>query len=91
MLYLFLKFPLGIVTFTIVVTLIAVSIGFLFAPAYMWTSNQIVWGNRVFDPYPWSWILTIIGIPMVFISLHLLNAITVVFGRMTRVMLGKLR
>ena len=89
-LYLFLKFPLGIVTFTIAVTLIAVTVGFLFAPAYMWTSDSIVWGSWSFDPFPWSWILTIIGIPMVFISLHLMNAIAVVFGRMTRVMLGKL-
>jgi len=90
-LYLFLKFPLGIVTFTIAVTLIAVTVGFLAAPTYMWTSDSIVWGSWSFDPFPWSWILTIIGIPMVFISLHLMNAIAVVFGRMTRVMLGKLQ
>ena len=89
-LYLFLKFPLGIVTFTIAVTLIAVTVGFLFAPAYMWTSNPIVWGSWSFDPFPWSWILTIIGIPLVFISLHLMNVIAIVFGRMTRVMLEKL-
>ena len=88
-LYLFLKFPLGIVTFTIAVTLIAVTVGLLAAPTYMWTSDPLVWGSWSFDPFPWSWILTIIGIPMVFISLHLLNAIAVVFGRMTRVMLGK--
>ena len=90
-LYLFLKFPLGIVTFTIAVTLIAVTVGFLAAPTYMWTSDSLVWGSWSFDPFPWSWILTIIGIPMVFISLHLLNATAVVFGRMTRVMLGKLQ
>jgi hypothetical protein len=57
----------------------------------MWTSNPLVWGSWSFDPFPWSWILTIIGIPMVFISLHLMNAMAVVFGRMTRVMLGKLQ
>jgi hypothetical protein len=91
MLYLFLKFPLGIVTFTIAVTLIAVTVGFLAAPTYMWTSDPLVWGSWSFDPFPWSWTLTIIGIPMVFISLHLLNATAVVFGRMTRVMLGKLQ
>ena len=90
-LYLLLKFPIGIATFTITVTLLAVSIGFIFAPAYMWTSNTLVWGNWVFAPYPWAWILMVIGIPMVFISLHLLNAIAVVFGRMTRVMLSKLQ
>ena len=90
-LYLFLKFPLGIVTFTIAVTLIAVTVGLLAAPTYMWTSDPLVWGSCSFDPFPWSWILTIIGIPMVFISLHLLNATAVVFGRMTRVMLRKLQ
>ncbi len=90
-LYLFLKFPLGIVTFTIAVTLIAVTVGFLAAPTYMWTCDSIVWGSWSFDPFPWSWILTIIGIPMVFISLHLMNAIAVVFGRMTRAMLEKLQ
>ncbi|MFC1994996.1 sensor domain-containing protein [Chloroflexota bacterium] len=90
-LYLFLKFPLGIATFTITVTLIALTVGLLAAPTYMWTSDPIVWGSWSFDPFPWSWILTIIGIPMVFISLHLMNAIAVVFGLMTRVMLGKLQ
>jgi len=88
-LYLFLKFPLGIMTFTIAVTLIAVTVGLLAAPTYMWTSVPLVCGSWSFDLFPWSWILTIIGIPMVFISLHLLNATAVVFGRMTRVMLGK--
>jgi len=90
-LYLFLKFPLGIVTFTIAVTLIAVTIGLLAAPTYMWASGPLVCDSWSFDPFPWSWILTIIGIPMVFISLHLMNVTAVVFGRMTRVMLGKLR
>lgn len=90
-LYLFLKFPLGIVTFTVAVTLTAVTIGLLAAPTYMWTSDSLVWGSWSFDPFSWSWILTIIGIPMVFISLHLLNATAVVFGRMTRVMLGNLQ
>ena len=90
-LYLFLKFPLGIVTFTISVTLIAVTVGLLAAPTYMWTSDSLVWGSWSFDPFPWSWILTIIGIPMVFISLHLMNAIAILFGRMTRLMLEKLQ
>jgi len=88
-LYLLLKFPIGIATFTIAVTLVAVSIGLLFAPGYMWTSDPFVWSNWNIDPFPWSWILTLIGIPMLFISLHLLSATAVVFGRMTRVMLGK--
>ena len=90
MLYLFLKFPVGIATFTIAVTLIAVTLGLLFAPAYMWTSDPLVWGGWEFDPFPWSWIATLIGIPMIFISLHLMNGIALLSGRMARVLIGKL-
>ncbi len=89
--YLLLKFPIGIATFTIAITMLAVSVGFVFAPAYLWTSNTLVWGNWVFDPYPWAWILTAIGIPMVFVSLHFMNAAAMAFGGMTRIMLGKLQ
>jgi hypothetical protein len=85
-----LKFPIGIATFTIAVTLVAVSIGLLMAPAYMWTSDPLVWGNWTFEPFPWSWLLTVIGIPVVFISLHLLNTTADAFGGMTRAMLSKL-
>ena len=90
MFYLFLKFPVGIASFTIAVTLVAVTFGLLAAPAYMWTSDPLTWGDWSFDPFPWSWILTLIGIPMVFISLHLMNGAAFVSGRLARVMLGKL-
>ena len=90
LLYLFLKFPVGIATFTIAVTLISVTLGLLFAPAYMWTSDPLTWGGWVFDPFPWSWIATLLGIPMIFISLHLMNGMALLSGRMARAMLGKL-
>jgi hypothetical protein len=35
-------------------------------------------------------VLTLIGIPMVLISLHLMNGMAFVSGRAARVMLGKL-
>jgi len=89
LLYLLLKFPFGIATFTIVVTLISVTIGFVTAPAYTWASDSLTWGSWEFDPFPWSWILTIIGIPMIFISLHLINGIAYLSGKMAQVMLGK--
>ena len=91
MTYLLLKFPIGIATFTIAVTLIALSLGLLFAPAYMWASDPIVWdwANWAFDPFPWSWILTILGIPMVFISLHAMNRMAVISGQAAKGMLGK--
>ena len=91
LLYLLMKFPFGIATFTIAVTLIALSLGLLFAPAYMWASDPIVWdwANWAFDPFPWSWILTILGIPMVFISLHAMNRMAVISGQAAKGMLGK--
>ncbi len=95
MVYLFLKFPVGIATFTIAVTLVSVFIGLIFAPAYMWTSDpfEFSWiglGDRTVDPFPWSWILTLIGIPAFFISLHIMNATTFLSGKMARVMLGEM-
>ena len=89
MLYLLLKFPVGIATFTIVVTLVSITIGFLAAPAYLWTSDLVTWGNWEFDPFVWSWIPTLIGIPMIFISLHMINGVANLSGKMARVMLGK--
>lgn len=96
MLYLFLRFPLGIGTFTAAVTLISVSIGMIFAPAYMWASDpfEFSWiglGDRTVDPFPWSWILTIIGIPALFVSIYLMNAIAFATGRFASLMLAATR
>ncbi len=90
-LYLLLKFPLGIATFTIAVTVISVTLGLLTAPAWMWTSDPVTWGDWSFDPFRWSWICTLVGIPMVFISLHLMNGAAVASGRLARVTLTKLQ
>ncbi len=86
MLYLFIKFPLGIIA----VTLVSVPVALITAPAYMWTSDPLTWGDWSFDPFPWSWILTLIGIPASFISLYVMNQTAFLSGRLTRVMLGKL-
>ena len=90
-LYLLLKFPFGIATFTIAVTVVSVTLGLLTAPAWMWTSDPVTWGDWSFDPFPWSWICTLVGIPMVFISLHLMNGAAAASGRLARVTLTKLQ
>jgi len=87
-LYLLLKFPVGLATFIIAVTLISVTIALLAAPASIWTSDSLTWGDWEFDPFPWSLIATIVGIPMIFISLHLINGLAKLSGRMTRALLG---
>jgi len=89
MLYLLLKFPIGIATFTIAVTLVAVTLGLLTAPIYYSFVDMAgsVWN---IDTLWEAFLLTFIGIPMVFISLHLMNGAAFVSGRFARVMLGKL-
>lgn len=96
MLYLLLRFPLGVATFTIAVTLVSVPVGMIFAPTYMWTSDpfEFSWiglGDRSVDPFPWSWILTLIGIPVLFISAYLMNQTAVISGYIARMMLGAIQ
>ena len=91
MLYLLLRFPVGVFTFTLAVTLVSTSLGLTFAPAYMWTSDEIdinLFGMTTVDPFPWSFVLVPIGIIMTFVSLHLMNALATLCGRWTRSALG---
>ena len=90
MVYLLLRFPLGIATFTVAVTLVAVTLALLLAPAYMWTSDDLKIGSTSYDPYPWAWLLMVLGIPMVFISLNAMNELATGSGRLARVMLARL-
>ncbi len=88
MLYLFLKFPLGIGSFVMVVVLVSITGALLGAPFYYWVDDGIdaeIW--RVDEVWE-ALILTIIGIPLAFISLHLMNGAAFLQGRLARVMLG---
>ncbi len=86
--YLLLRFPAGIATFVLAVTAIAVSLGMALAPAYMWTSDELNWGSRTFDPFPWSFALVPLGVVFVFLALHLMNAVAATCGEWTRHSLG---
>ena len=88
-LYLLLKFPVGTATFIIAVTLISITLGLLTAPIY-YSFADINWSVWTVDTLWEAFILTLIGIPMVFISLHLMNGAALASGRLARVMLGKL-
>ena len=89
MLYLFMKFPLGIASFVMVVVLVAVTGALLGAPFYYWVDDGIDFGIWRVDAMWEALILTIIGIPLVFISLHLMNGAAFLSGRLARVMLGR--
>ena len=86
--FLLLRFPAGVATFTISVTAISVSVGLAFAPVYMWTSDDVTWGPWTFDPFPWSFALVPIGILLVFVSLHAMNALAAACGRWAKWSLG---
>ena len=91
MLYLFLKFPLGIASFVIAVTLVSVTVALLAAPiAYLFGDFDMNIGGWEIDTLWESGLLTLAGIPMVFVSLYLMNLTAFASGRLARVMLGRL-
>ena len=90
MFYLFLRFPLGIGTFVMAVTLISVTFALSGAPLYYWVDDGIDMGIWQVDVLWEALILTFGGIVMVFISLNIMNAAAFLSGRLARVMLGKL-
>lgn len=81
MLYLLLRFPVGVFTFTLAVTLSSTSLGLTFAPAYMWAGDPDNWMGGWFDPYPWSFVLVPVGILLTLLSLHSMNALARACGR----------
>ena len=89
-LYLFLKFPLGIASFVIVVVLVAFTGALLAAPFYFSVDDGIDMGIWQVDALWEALILTITGIPLAIISLHMMNGAAFLHGRLARLMLGKL-
>ena len=88
LLYLFLKFPLGIGSFVMVVVLVSVTGALVGAPFYYWVDDGIEFGVWQIDALWEALILTLAGIPLVFISLHLMKGAAFLSGRLARVMLG---
>lgn len=89
-LYLFLKFQIGIASFVMVVTLTAVSFSLMGAPFYYWVDDGIDMGIWQIDTLWEALILTLIGVPAAFIYLHIMNEAAFLSGRLARVMLGRL-
>ena len=89
-LYLLLKFPAGIASLVVAVTLVSLTAALLGAPFYYRVDDGIELGIWQVDTLWEALILTLIGIPLVFISLYLMNGAAFLSGRLARVMLGKL-
>ena len=89
-LYLLLKGPIGTGSFVMAVVLISVTGSLLGAPAYYWVDQGIDFGIWQIDELWEAVILTIIGVPAVFVSLNLMNVTAFLSGKLARVMLGKM-
>lgn len=86
--YLMLKFPLGTASLVIATTLVAITLALLTAPIYHPWAEIDLWVWYVDELWE-TFLCTLIGIPLVFISLHVMNWAAFVSGQFARVMLGR--
>jgi hypothetical protein len=89
--FLLLKFPLGLVSFVVVVTMLATSAAFLLAPvAWMWGGLDIDVEGLVFqvDSIGGVWVCALLGLGLLFLSLNLLNALARVWRGTAALLLG---
>ena len=92
--YLLIKFPLGVFTFTLLVTLLSLTAAFLLTPvAYSLGLIQYDWdgGVWVIDTLAEALVCGAFGALLVFVTLSALNGLAWVWGRLASVMLGSER
>jgi Putative sensor len=88
MLYLFIKFPLGIVTFTVTVTFISASLALIGTPiVYPFVDIDFVFWQVT--TWQGTLIFSLFGILLLFVSFHLLNGLALVSARLAKMSLGK--
>jgi len=92
LLFLLLKFPLGVFSFTLGTTLVATSLALIFAPIALifFPNASVQFVGLDVHPAVAAAIFFVIGILLVPISLHIMNGVAYVFGQIARLLLGKL-
>ena len=85
--YLFVKFPLGILSFVVVVTCLSLSAGLIAAP-WLYPYGHIELGARIIDTPSEAWFAAAVGVVVAVLSMHLMNGLAFVSGRLARLMLG---
>ena len=89
--YLLIKFPLGIMSFVLLATLLSVSLGLIAAPIFYHLTEigimQVAIHN--INNYFEAIISAIIGVFLLFISLNTLNGLSRILGLMTKYMIEK--
>ncbi|MFH1326813.1 MAG: sensor domain-containing protein [archaeon] len=95
--YLAIKFPLGILSFTILIFFISLSLGLISTPLVYYLSDigiipgdLCIEGNWCFlSNYPVTILAGLIGILMIFVSLAIFNALAKVSGLLAKTLLEK--
>jgi hypothetical protein len=88
-LFLLAKFPLGVASFVLLAVLFGVTVGFLTAPLYYSLPGAgISVGTWTVTTLPEAAAVSILGVGLLFVSLHVLNAVAWASGRVAAVLLG---
>lgn len=88
LLFLFLKFPLGIGAFVLVTTGLAISLSLIFAPV-IYPFATIDFGFWFIDSFSEAVGVSIIGILLLPGVFHLFNYAAILFGKLSKLMLGQ--
>jgi len=93
LLFLFLRFPMGIFSFTLTVSLLAVSLGMISLPVlYQFWWFDLDWQANNFwiiDTFPETLVVALGGIILFYASLYVLNLLAWVYGSIAKVLLGE--
>ena len=87
--YLFLKFPLGVATFVVCVTLLSLSFALLMAPFFYPFWNIDFFFTRI-NSLPVALVAMVVGIFLTPLSLHLLNLLAQLWAKVTAALLGSI-
>lgn len=90
--YLLVKFPLGILSFTVLVTLITLSLALIATPVLYPYCQTGVWHCGIpaslIDTMPEAIIVSLSGVALLFPSLHIFNWLAWISGRFAKIMLS---
>jgi len=90
LLFLLCKFPLGIINFVLVISILAIALVMIAAPfIYPWATYDL--GFTVVNSLTGALLVTIFGLLVTPAGLHLLNFLTRIQGEFARVMLGQVK
>jgi len=87
-LFLFLKFPMGLFSFVVAITGIAIS-GLMLSAPFTYETREFTWGDWYVDSMNEALLLFLIGLIIAPLVLHVLNWIATGYGEVARILLNK--